>query len=159
MKFNFSVSSMNFASISNLQQTVKFAQIKEQVNSQGTPRYPNPYENDPRNITNKNYQKLVPVSDKVKQELMNDLKESFEKRGGMSGVNPKSPMIINKYLETLPATERSSAAYTLGQFKINAAHRIATFIKDKDTSWDWGKPVKSEILAEAFKSQNFDIKA
>ncbi len=156
MKLNFSVSPMNFASISNIQQTVKFAQMKEQVDS---PRYPNPYENDPRNITNKDYKKIVPVSDKVKQELMNDLKESFEKRGGMSGVNPKSPMIINKYLETLPATERSSAAYTLGQFKINTADRIATFIKEKDSTWDWGKPVKPEILAEAFKSQNIDFKA
>ncbi|MFJ7731219.1 DUF3879 family protein [Lysinibacillus sp. NPDC097231] len=149
---------MNF--IGSIRQTVKFAQMKDKAESQSTPRYPGTYDNDPMNITTRtDWKKIVPVSDKVKQDLINVARESMEKTGGMGDENSPFLKIKQQYLKSLPATERLSAAYTLDQIFTNEAQRLVDFVKAKDPKWTHGQPVKSEILAEAYKSPGVDIKA
>lgn len=63
------------------------------------------------------------------------------------------------YLNSVSKTEHTSAGWTLDQIKYEEAKRLSDFIKVKDPSWDWGKPVKSEILAETYKSPQIDSKA
>ncbi|WP_152656630.1 hypothetical protein [Oceanobacillus sp. CFH 90083] len=58
-----------------------------------THRYPNPYENHPRNITNKK-REIVTVSDQVKQDLINAARDSMENHNGM--LNEKSPFFKNQ---------------------------------------------------------------
>ncbi|WP_152657912.1 DUF3879 family protein [Oceanobacillus sp. CFH 90083] len=153
---------MNFSSIGNLHQSVKIAQMKELVDSQSSPRYPGTYDNDPMNITNRtDWKKIVPVPDKVKQDLINAVKETMEQNGGMRHANEeKDPIhrIKQTYLNSLPKSERLSASWTLTEIYRNEAQRLVDFVRVKDPSWDWGKPVKTEILEEVYKSPNVDIK-
>lgn len=163
MKFNFSIPQVNFASISNLQQTLKFSQMKEQVSAQqGDPNFRGTYADDPQNITNRNpaeWKKIVPVPDKVKQDIIDALRKEFEEAGGMGDENSPLVKVKLRYLNSIPKTERTSAGWTLDQIQFAEAERMRDFIKSKDPSWDWGKPVKSEILAEAYKNPSIDIKA
>lgn len=76
---------INFASMSNIRQSVQQNPLKQSVGRRATSPSPSPYANDPRNITNKNYPKIVPVSDSVKQELTALVKDSFTNHGGMLG--------------------------------------------------------------------------
>lgn len=163
MKFNFSMPQINFSSISNLQQTVKLTQMKEQVFSQqGDPNFRGTYADDPQNITHRSpaeWQKIVPVPDKVKQDLIGAVRKAFEEAGGMGDENSPIVKIKLSYLHSIPKTERTSASWTLDEIQNNEAKRLRDFIKAKDPSWNWGKPVKAEILTEAYKSPNIDIKA
>lgn len=163
MKFNISMPQVNFASISNLQQTLKTLQMKEQVSaSQGDPNFRGTYANDPQNITNRNpaeWQKIVPVPGKIKQDIINAVRKQFEEAGGMGDHNSPLVKVKLNYLNSIPKKERTSASWTLDEIQNEEAKRLRDFIKAKDPSWNWGKPVKSEILAEAYKSPQIDIKA
>lgn len=163
MKFNFTMPQLNFASISNLQQTLKTLQMKEQVTEQqGDPNFRGTYANDPQNITNLNpadWQRIVPVPDNVKQDIIGAVRKQFEESGGMGDENSPLVKVKLSYLNSIPKTERTSAGWTLDQIKFEEAKRLSDFIKAKDPSWSWGRPVKSEILVEAYKSPNIDIRA
>ncbi|MBE1554517.1 DUF3879 family protein [Sporosarcina limicola] len=160
MKINSTFSQMNFATMSNLRQTVKFAQMKENVEAQSETRYPGIYDNDPMNITTRTgWKKIVPVSDKVKQGLINAARDSMENHGGMLNEKSNFNKIKTNYLNSLPKTERLSASYTLDQIFYNEAQCLVDFVREKNPSWDFGKPVKPGIIAEAYKSPGVDIKA
>lgn len=154
---------LNFYSISNLQQTIKMTQMREQISSsQGLdPNFRGTYADHPQNITNKDpseWQKIVPVPDKIKQDIIDAVRKEFEESGGMGDENSAHMKIKLGYLHSIPGVERSSVGWTLDQIKYEEAKRISDFIKSKDPSWDWGKPVKPEILTEAYNSPQVDIK-
>lgn len=159
MRLNSTFPQINFATISNLQQTVKFAQMKENAKAQSEPRYPGTYDNDPMNVTNRlNWKRIVPVSDKVKQDLIEVARDSMENYGGMLDEKSNFNKVKTNYLNSLPATERPSASFTLDQIFHNEAQRLVDFVKEKDPSWNFGKPVKTGIIAEAYNSPGVDIK-
>lgn len=137
--------------MNSVRQTVQQGLMKQSAEAKATNSHPSPYANDPRNITSKNYQKIVPVSDSVKQELMELVKDSFTNSGGMLGSNSKYSDIINDYLATISPEDRSSAGFTLSEMFTNEARSIASFIKDNDPKWDFGQSVNPEILEEAFR--------
>lgn len=156
MKINFNIPQMDFASMGRVSQYAKQQKSNENVTKQFDSK--TIAENLERSrradsatlVHDTSWQKIVPVSDDVKKELTELVKRDFTERGGMSGENSRYTAIVDGYLKKLPKSERPAALYTLSETFTNEARRVRDFIKSKDPSWDFGKPVSPEILEEAF---------
>lgn len=62
------------------------------------------------------WKKIVSVSDEVKAELAEVVKQDFISTNGKSiPEGTRRNDVINKYLNTLPSKQRSSASWTFGQ--------------------------------------------
>jgi hypothetical protein len=105
------------------------------------------------------WHRIVPVSEEVKDELINAIRQSFLTRG-MSGGDISAPgggeiaAINRKYLEKTPVAERLPVSWTLAQVHINEERRIMAYIKTIDPNWQWGqKP--SKHLAKELQDSKF----
>lgn len=156
MKISFTPSPLDFASMGNVRQATKLSGMADSLSKQFDSK--TIAENLERSrradtatvVTDTSWQKTVPISEDAKKELMELVKADFTQRGGMSGDNSKYTAIVGKYLNTLPKAERPAALYTLSETFTGEAGRVRDIIKGKDPSWDFGKPVKKEILDEIF---------
>lgn len=165
MKMIFNLPPMNFSSMGRVSQFAKQQNIADSLTKQFDAKTIS--ENLERSrradsatlVHDTSWQKIVPVSDDIKKELTELVKSDFADRGGMSGENSRYTAIVNGYLNKLPKSERPAALYTLSETFTNEARRVGDFIKSNDPAWDFGKPVKPEILEEAFKApQRLDVR-
>lgn len=100
------------------------------------------------------WKRIIKVSDEMKNHVLEDVKKSFYKYGGMSGSNVAEHDAyydkIHSYVKTLNASDRRAAPWTLGQLHLELAERVTQAVKQKDSSWTPGKPISHEILDEIF---------
>lgn len=82
--------------------------------------------------------------------------EGMEKNGGMSGGEIESE-IIKDYVMSLPPEERAAAGWTLNQISLQEADRLGEYVHQRDPSWNWGKPVKPDILDDYKSGMNILI--
>ena len=75
--------------------------------------------------TNGSWKKIVSVSDEVKAELAEVVKQDFLRTYGWGKPEgSKQPDVINKYLKTIPSGQRNSAAWTLQRMAGDYATRL-----------------------------------
>lgn len=103
---------------------------------------------------NPNARKIIPVSDEIKRRVFDSVKNAFYKYNGMSGDNEaeweEMARAKNAYYQTLKKSDRVAAAWTLGQFEISVARKVAGAIKEQTPGWTYGEPIPAGVLDEIF---------
>ena len=109
------------------------------------------------------WHKIVPVSDEVRNKIIETVRKEFLENGnGMSkdGGSRVIPVINREYLKSLPPNERLSATWTLGQIMMNEEQRLVDYVKKMDPTWTNGKRFDKSILINSnFGTNTVDVKA
>lgn len=119
----------------------------------------NSYGVEGMDVTGRNgdYKKIVPVSDEMKQHVLNDVKLGYYKYNGMSGDNEAEWDAYyrknNEYLKTLKKEDRLSANWTLNQLHLEIGRAVSDAIKEKIPNWTHGDPVSHKLLDEIFADE------
>ena len=117
----------------------------------------NPYCPEGMDITGRtDFRRIVPVDEGVANKIKSLVFERMEKNGGMSGGEIESE-IIKDYVMSLPPEERAAAGWTLNQISLQEADRLGEYVHQRDPSWNWGKPVKPDILDDYKSGMNILI--
>lgn len=107
---------------------------------------------------NGDYKKIIPVSQEMKEHVLNDVKNSYYKYNGMSGDNEAEWDAYyrknNEYYKTLKREDRLSACWTLGQLHTEIANRVSSAIKSRIPGWQAGNPIPHEMLDEIFADES-----
>ena len=123
----------------------RFVQQNYKVqNSHLTPKLPNgslppkghvnPYCPEGMDITGRtDFRRIVPVDEGVANKIKSLVFERMEKNGGMSGGEIESEIIKEE------------------------ADRLGEYVHQRDPSWNWGKPVKPDILDDYKSGMNILI--
>ena len=110
-----------------------------------------------RDITNSTaHRRIVPVSDEVKQEIIDIMKNNFMQNNGMTDGEAKAK-VINEYLETIPSKERSATAWTLNQISMDTARQLGAKIEETHPNWQPGQDFDKSVL-DNFPPKHIDIK-
>ena len=98
-------------------------------------------------IHGKEWKKIVSVSDEVKSDLAEVVKQDFiSSNGEYIPEGKKRNDVINQYLSTIPSTQRSSASWTLKKMAGDYASRMETLVKENNPNWTKGDTFDISIL-------------
>lgn len=104
------------------------------------------------------YKKIIPVSDEMKQHVLEDVKMAYYKYNGMSGDNEAEWDAYyrknNEYYKTLKKEDRLSAAWTLNQLHLGISGKVTSALKEKIPGWTAGRPIPEGMLDEIFADEN-----
>ena len=104
------------------------------------------------------YKKIIPVSDEMKQHVLEDVKMAYYKYNGMSGDNEAEWDAYyrknNEYYKTLKKEDRLSACWTLNQLHLGISKKVTAAIKAEMPDWKVGKPVPKELLDKIFSDES-----
>ena len=98
-------------------------------------------------ITGMDWKKIVSVSEQVKLDLAEVVKQDFINTNGW-GIPERSKRhdVINKYLGTLPSTQRSSASWTLSRMAGDYGRRLEELVRKNKPNWKPGDAFDTSIL-------------
>lgn len=103
------------------------------------------------------YKKIIPVSDEMKNHVLEDVKTAYYKYNGMSGDNEAEWDAYyrknNEYYKTLKREDRLSAAWTLNQLHLGISNIVTSTIKEKVPGWTAGKEIPAGLLDEIFADE------
>ena len=102
------------------------------------------------------WQKIIDVSDDVREKMISIARKDFVNNYGMSDGEEESAA-IKKYLWTLPEDKRLSASWTLQQIYRQEAQRLADIVKSKVPGWQYGEPFDRTILTCLPSGSIFDV--
>lgn len=143
---------------------VKLMLQKEQMknsktNSSSSDDYVNPYE-DPLRRLSSDSKRIIPVSDEIKKDVAEIIREGFMERGGMSGEGYKGVELINDYLETVAPEDRSAASWTLNCFRLEIAQKYSEEVRKHNPNWQYGEYIDPKILENFDPTEEYiDLKA
>lgn len=104
------------------------------------------------------YKKIIPVSDEMKNHVLEDVKMAYYKYNGMSGDNEAEWDAYyrknNEYYKTLKKEDRLSAAWTLGQLHLGISNKVTSAIKAKVPGWTAGNYIPEGLLDEIFADES-----
>lgn len=109
------------------------------------------------------WRKIVPVSDEVKDKIIETVRRHFLENGnGMSRPDGSESIelgdIKKEYRKNIPPSERLAVTWTLSQIELNEIQRLMDYVKSKDPSWSPGKPFdKSILLNSDFGTNTVDV--
>lgn len=93
------------------------------------------------------WKKIVSVSDEVKADLAEVVKEDFISTNGKSiPEGTRRNDVINRYLSILPSTQRSSASWTLDRMAGDYGSRLEALVKKNNPGWKPGDAFDASIL-------------
>ncbi len=119
-----------------------------------TGHYKNSYGVESMRVTGRSdYKKIVPISDEIKQHIYDDIKKAYYERNGMSGSDADMNAYydkIHEYIKAANKDDRLSVSWTINQFSLSLADKVAAEIKERDPEWEAGQPVSKDILDEIF---------
>lgn len=131
----------------NISGKVKYRHSNQYYNEDGVPFHSKEEADRCIKGTNGNWKKIVSVSDEVKINLAEVVKRDFISTNGKSvPEGTKRNEVINKYLSTLPSTQRSSASWILGQMAGDYAARLEKLVKQNNPNWKPGDAFDTSIL-------------
>lgn len=133
---------------------VKLMLQKEQMknpktNSISADDYVNRY-GDPLREISSDSKRIIPVSDKIKKDVAEMIREGFMERGGMTANNSKRADLVKDYLETVAPEDRSAASWTLNCFRLEISQKYEDEVRKHNPNWQYGEFVDPKIL------ENFD---
>lgn len=123
----------------------------------------NSYGVEGMDITNKKaWQKVIPVSESMIKNAVNDVKKSFYEYGGMSG-DKKSEYDaysakLNAYYKTLDVEDRLAASWTLDQIRLELAEHVKKEVQAQNPKWKVGQPIDSKVLDKIFAEEKVTSK-
>lgn len=100
-----------------------------------------------RCINGKDWKKIVSVSDEVKSDLAEAVKQDFiSNNGAYIPEETKRHDVIKQYLSTIPSEQRSSASWTLSRMAGDYASRMEALVKKNNPNWKPGDAFDTSIL-------------
>ena len=110
----------------------------------------------------KPWQKVIPVSESMIKNAVNDVKKSFYEYGGMSG-DKKSEYDaysakLNAYYKTLDVEDRLAASWTLDQIRLELAEHVKKEVQAQNPKWKVGQPIDSKVLDKIFAEEKVTSK-
>lgn len=114
-------------------------------------------------ITGKSgWQKIIPVSDSMIQQVIKDVKKDFYEYGGKCG-NKQSEhdaysAKLNAYYRTLDVKDRVAAAWTLDQMRLDLASEVKKAVQEQNPKWQTGQPIDSKVLDKIFAEEKVTSK-
>lgn len=100
-----------------------------------------------RCINGKDWKKIVSVSDEVKSDLAEVVKQDFiSSNGAYIPEGTKRHDVIKQYLSTIPSEQRSSASWTLSRMAGDYASRMEALVKKNNPGWKPGDAFDTSIL-------------
>ena len=104
------------------------------------------------------YKKIIPVSDEMKNHVLEDVKLGYYKYNGMSGDNEAEWDAYyrknNEYYKTLRKEDRLSACWTLNQLHLGVSKKVTAAIKAEVPGWTTGKPIPEGLLDKIFADES-----
>ena len=104
------------------------------------------------------YKKIIPVSDEMKQHVLEDVKMAYYKYNGMSGDNEAEWDAYyrknNEYYKTLKKEDRLSACWTLNQLHLGISKKVTAAIKAEVPGWTAGKSIPEGLLDKIFADES-----
>lgn len=104
------------------------------------------------------YKKIIPVSDEMKQHVLEDVKRAYYKYNGMSEDNEAEWDAYyrknNEYYKTLRKEDRLSACWTLNQLHLGISKKVTAAIKAEVPGWTAGKPIQEGLLDKIFADES-----
>ncbi len=151
----FSNKSFSFAGAKNQKSNPNAKAIEDLLSG----RRKNSYGIEGMRITGRtDWKRVIPVSDEMKQHVLEDVKREFYRYGGMSGDNTAETDAyydrIHSYVRTLKASDRSPATWTLSQLHLSIAHEVKSAVKEKIPGWTSGQQIPSKVLDEIFADES-----
>jgi len=115
---------------------------------------------------NANWGKIVPVSDEVREKLIETARKHFlDLANGIkpNGVEERTNdvrTIMTEYRKNIPPSERLNVTWTLNKIYVDERERMIDYIKSKDPTYYYGKPFdKNILLSSNFGTNSVDVKA
>ncbi len=100
------------------------------------------------------YKEIVPISDKVKKDIFENVKKDFESTGKRSkddiSLMENFYKMCDKYVSNLDGMDKLKTSWSMSQYRRAVHSEIESKIRELDKKWDWGQPVKSEVLNQIF---------
>ena len=100
------------------------------------------------------WKKIVSVSDDIREKITSVAKRQFMSKSGGELYNAADGdeigAIMKEYRSHLPANERASATWTLGQIVRDETARLANIVKSSDPTWEQGKPFDRNIFNDNY---------
>lgn len=103
------------------------------------------------------WKKIVDVPDDIREKLINLAKQEFTENYGMTDGEAQSSL-IGKYLASVPESERLSVSWTLQHIFSDESRRLAEYVKENVSGWQYGKPFDRSILADVISNGSIDKK-
>ena len=129
---------------------------KEQVNKSGKPsnglptaddpNYVNPFEDPLRRVSHPDSKRIIPLSNEIKNAIIEDARKSYTERNGMSGTEHKIVDIENAYIASLPREYLAGASWTLSKFSLDISNQFKDEIIKHNPNWTFGQPFDTSIL-------------
>ncbi len=97
---------------------------------------------------------IVPLPDDVKEKIFENLKKSYEE----TGRKPKNDVstieefydFCDKTVSSKKGLDKLKTSWTMSQYRSEVSDIIESKIRKLDPKWDWGQPVKREVLGKIF---------
>ncbi|MDR3019377.1 MAG: DUF3879 family protein [Treponema sp.] len=115
------------------------------------------------------WRKIVPVSDEVREKIIQTVRRQFLETGnGMP--KPADSVdgmavgkIMKEYRKNIPPSERLAVTWTLSQIETNEIQRLTDYIKKNVPGWNPGQPFDRNILRDSnfgtISKDQVDVKA
>lgn len=107
------------------------------------------------------YKKIVPVSDEIKEKLIETVRRQFVTNGnGMGEARDGDEIgaIMKEYRANISPSERLSVTWTLSQIVQSENKRLVNYVKANVPGWQHGQSISPSILKEAVSGNSLDIK-
>ncbi len=100
------------------------------------------------------YKVIIPISEDIKKKVNEFVKKDFE----TTGIRSKDDLSVieefysmkRDYIKNLKGEEKAKASWSVSEYMREVHGKIENKIRELDKKWDWGQPVKKEVLNQIF---------
>ncbi len=100
------------------------------------------------------YKELVPISEESKKFVYENIKVDFETTGRRAFNDITNIEKYHDYCKRTAGKEdglnKLKMHWSIGQYRDEVHREIENKVRDLDPKWDWGQPIKTEVLNEIF---------
>ncbi len=100
------------------------------------------------------YKVIVPISDDIKKKIYENVKKDFETTGIRSRedfrIVEEFYSMKREYAYKFEGEQKAKVAWSVGEYRGEIHTEIENKIRELDKKWDWGQPVKKEVLNQIF---------
>ena len=107
------------------------------------------------------YKKIVPVSDEIKNKLIETVRRQFLTNGnGMGEARDGDEIgaIMKEYRANIPPSERLSVTWTLGEIVHNENVRLLELVRANNPTWDYGQKFDTGVISALISGPSLDQK-
>ncbi len=100
------------------------------------------------------HKEIVPIADNVKEKIFEIVKKDFEETGRKSkddvSIMESFYKLCDNTVSNIKGIDKLKTAWSMSNYKDEIHSKIENKIRELDKKWDWGQPVKNEVLNQIF---------